>query len=218
MRIEIPTTLNDITLGQYQRFMEANKEGADEDFLLFKTIEVFCGVDIKIVSQFPMEDAQDIATEVNSVLNQSAPFQRHFTLNGVEYGFIPDMEAMTIGEYIDLEGGMGDHKQFHKAAAVMYRPVKKKFKELYTIEPYSGSNEALAIAKEFPMGAVSAGFVFFYNIANELLADSPAYLKEMMERISTIPEQPNLTKNGDGLIVSTTSAEDFRPTTNAQLI
>jgi len=217
MKIEVPTTLNDITLAQYQRFMEANKEGADEDFLLFKTIEVFCGVDIKVVSQFPMDDAQDIAAEVNAVLNQAAPFQRHFTLNGVEYGFIPDMEAMAIGEYIDLESGMGDPKYFHKAAAVMFRPVKKKFRDLYTIEPYNGSNESLAVAKEFPMGAVSAGFVFFYNIANELLADSPAYLKEILERISTIPEQPSSTKNGAGSIASTTSVEDSLQTTKKQL-
>ena len=210
MKIQVPTTLNDITLGQYQRFMEANKEGADEDFLLFKTIEVFCDVDIKTVSQFPIEDAQDIAAEVNAILTQTSSFQRHFTLDGVEYGFIPDMEAMTIGEYIDLESGMGDPKQFHKSAAVMYRPVKRRFKDLYTIEAYSGSNHDINKAKEFPMGAISAGFVFFYNIANELLADSPQYLKELLEKISTIQESPSSTKNGAGLTPSTISAEDVQ--------
>lgn len=208
MRIQVPTTLNDITLGQYQRFMEANKEGADQDFLLFKTIEVFCDVDMKTVSQFPIEDAQDIAAEVNAILSQTSEFQRHFSLGGVEYGFIPDMEAMTIGEYIDLESGMGDPKQFHKAAAVMYRPVKRRFKDLYTIEAYSGSNHDINKAKEFPMGAISAGFVFFYNIANELLEDSPLYLKELLEKISTTQESPSSIANGDGLILSTTSVVD----------
>ena len=168
MKIQVPTDLNDITVGQYQRYMTANTEDADEDFLLFKTIEVFCDVDMKAVSQFPLDVAHDIAQEVIAVLNTEKPFQSFFEFDGVEYGFLPDLEAMTIGEYIDLESGLAEVKELHKAAAVMFRPVKKKRGELYTIEPYSGSNADVHRAKDFPVGAVSAAVVFFYNIASEL--------------------------------------------------
>lgn len=218
MKIQVPTDLNDITLGQYQRYMEANKDGADQEFLLFKTIEIFCDIDMKTVSQFPLDDAQDIANEIHAVLDQTSKFDRHFTLNGVEYGFIPDMSAMTIGEYIDLESGMADSKEFHKAAAVMYRPVTKRFRDLYAVESYNASSEYIARAKDFPMGAVSAAFVFFYNIANDLLQVSPAYFgKEVQTTISTILEKRNSGKNTGGSTASTIFAEVAQQIINEQL-
>lgn len=209
MKIHVPTDLNDITVGQYQRFMAANTEGADQDFLLFKTIEIFCDVDIKIVSQFPLADAQDIASEIHAVLDQEKPFQTFFEFDGVEYGFLPDLENISIGEYIDLESGLIEVKDLHKAAAVMFRPVRKRKGELYAIVDYKGSNAEGSNAKSFPMGAVSAGIVFFYNIANELLAGFRRYSRneQMMKDKLTIQESLNSLRNGAGINQSTHSQE-----------
>lgn len=204
MKIQVPTDLNDITLAQYQKYMEANVEGAEEDFLIFKTIEIFCDVDMATVSQFPLEDAQDIAIEINQVLDQTKPLQRQFTVDGVEYGLIPDFEALTIGEYIDLENGLAEVKNFHKAASVLYRPVVKKFRDLYTIEPYTGYKVE---SRQFPMGAISAAIVFFYNIGNELLRVSPRYLGKVQEKTLTTLVKANSQKNTDGLTASTIFAE-----------
>ena len=46
MNISVPTKINDITLEEFQRFDKINIENQDSDFLLHKTIEIFCGVDI----------------------------------------------------------------------------------------------------------------------------------------------------------------------------
>ena len=211
MKIQVPTDLNDITVGQYQRFMAANGEGAEEDFLLFKTIEIFCDVDIKVVSQFPLSTAQELVEEITAVLNQEKSFQESFEFEGQEYAFVPDLEALTIGEYIDLESGLGNVKDLHKAAAVMFRPVKSRKGELYSVEPYGGTNAEVHKAKEFPVGAVSAGVVFFYSIANELLrAFRLSSLRQQMKKESeTIAESLSSLKSGAGITQSMHSLEEM---------
>ena len=131
MNISVPTNINDITLEQYQKFSKVNTgDGVDQEFFIHKVIEIFCGVDILTVSKFPLKDATDISNEVLELINRETPFQDRFTLDGVDYGFLPDLQAMTLGEYIDLEDSLKDIQEFHKCAAVMYRPIKKSLKEV----------------------------------------------------------------------------------------
>ena len=213
MKVTVPTDIDAIELGQFQKWSLANTEDADKDFLLFKTIEIFCGLDMRVVSQFPLDQAEDIATEIFAVLDQQKPFQNRFTLDGVDYGFVPDLEKISIGEYIDLENGLKDVKEFHKAAAVLYRPIVKQYKELYTVEAYNPSTEAINNAKKFPMGVVSAAIVFFYNIVSELRRDFQAYSWSQRVKMDnlTIQQMLNSVRNGDGIKVSTPSQEETLP-------
>ena len=202
MKIEVPTNINDITLAEYQRFALINTDTQDKEFFTFKTIEIFCGVDIAIVSKMAYEDATELSKDVLAVLDQTVPFTNRFTLNGIEYGFIPDLQAMSLGEFIDLEENLSDAKNFHKAAAVMFRPIVKSFKNLYTIEGYNADPEAIEAMKSAPMGIVAAAIVFFYGIANELVRDSQSYLAESAKMAQTTLEKPSFTQNTAGLTLS----------------
>ena len=207
MNILVPENINDITLSEFQRFDLINKEDSDSDFLLFKTIEIFCGVDIALVSKFPLKDAEDISTEVNNVLVQNAPFKDRFTMDGVDYGFIPDLSSMSLGEYIDLEEGLKETASFHKAAAVMYRPIVKSFKNLYTVEAYDASAERQEAMKSAPLGIISAAVVFFYSIVNELVEVSlHSTEREMTEKVITL-EKLNSGLSMDGFLASMPSQE-----------
>jgi len=204
MKLQIPTLINDITVSEYLKFIEVNKEDADEEFLIHKTISIFCGIGMKEVLTIDAQEAQDIALEIYAVLNQKADFVDRFELNGVKYGFIPNLEDLSLGEYIDLETYLKDQKNLHKVAAVMYRPIVKQYKELYDIEGYNSDLKAQEVMKQAPIGIISQAVVFFYNIANELLADSPHYLeKEAKEVRETIQQEVNLLKSTDGLTQST---------------
>ena len=99
-------------------------------------------------------------------------------MNDIEYGFIPSLEELTLGEYIDLEAGLKETKDLHKAAAVMFRPISRRFKELYDIEPYQQGTKAWELMKGAPIDVISSAVVFFYNLGNELLMDSLAYLSK----------------------------------------
>jgi hypothetical protein len=207
MKIQVPTHINDITLEQYQKFALINTEEQDKEFFMFKTIEIFCGVDIALVSKMRLSDAESISNEVLEVLQQNVPFTNKFELDGVKYGFIPDLQAISLGEFIDLEEGLSKDKDFHKAASVMFRPIVKEFGELYTIDGYEASTEAHHIMKQAPVGIISAAIVFFYNIAKELLKASQDFSNQEKEEAMTILEKLNSQRNTDGLTLSTLYAE-----------
>ena len=207
MKIQVPTHINDITLEQYQRFALINTEEQDKEFFMFKTIEIFCGVDIAVVSKMRLSDAESISNEVLEVLQQNVPFTNRFELEGVKYGFIPDLQAISLGEFIDLEEGLSKDKDFHKAASVMFRPIVKEFGELYTIDGYEASTEMHHIMKQAPVGIISAAIVFFYNIANELLKASQDFSSQEKAEAMTILEKLNSQRSTGGLTVSTLYAE-----------
>ena len=202
MEIKVPTTINDIPLGEYQRFAKVNVPDADPEFLMHKTIEIFCEMDIRDVARLPIKTAQDLYQEISEVLVQENVFTRRMTLEGVEYGFIPDLEAMTLGEYIDLEDGLKDAAQFHKAVSVMYRPIKKSYADLYTIEPYTASKSAHDVMKQAPLGEVNAAIVFFYHIVSELLEASQTFSKKQAKETLTTLEKDSSLLNTGGSTVS----------------
>ena len=207
MKIQVPTHINDITLEQYQRFALINTEEQDKEFFMFKTIEIFCGVDIALVSKMRLKDAESISNEVLEVLQQNVPFTNKFELDGVKYGFIPDLQAISLGEFIDLEEGLSKDKDFHKAASVMFRPIVKEFGELYTIDGYEASTEMHHVMKQAPVGIISAAIVFFYSIAKELLKASQDFSNQEKEAAMTILEKLNSQRNTGGLTLSTLYAE-----------
>jgi len=172
MKIEVPQDINDITVGEYIKFNEINKEDTDDEFLIHKTINIFCGVDMRDIMNMDYEDAEMIASDIFHALSRDCKFSERFTLNGIEYGFITSLEGLTLGEYIDLETYLKDQKDLHKAAAVMYRPITKQYRDLYEIEPYNSNIKTQELMKQAPVGIISQAVVFFYNIAKELLKDS----------------------------------------------
>jgi len=211
MNISVPTNINDITLEQYQKFSKVNTgKGQDEEFFIHKIIEIFCGVDLLTVSKFPLKDATEISNEILDLISQETPFQDRFTMDGIEYGFIPDLQAMTLGEYIDLEDSLKDVQSFHLSAAVMFRPVVKSFGELYTIEPYTADRKAQEAMKNAPTGIISTAIVFFYSIVKELLLVSQVYSKNQLETMKTTAERDNSVKSMDGLTASMHYAEVIR--------
>ena len=207
MKIQVPTHINDITLEQYQRFALINTEEQDKEFFMFKTIEIFCGVDIALVSKMRLSDAESVSNEVLEVLQQNVPFTNKFELDGVKYGFIPDLQAISLGEFIDLEEGLSKDKDFHKAASVMFRPIVKEFGELYTIDGYEANTEMHHVMKGAPVGIISAAIVFFYSIAKELLKASQDFSSQEKAEAMTILEKLNSQRSTGGLTLSTLYAE-----------
>jgi spore coat polysaccharide biosynthesis predicted glycosyltransferase SpsG len=210
MDILVPTNINDITLEQYQRFALINTEDQDQEFFIHKTIEIFCNVDLKTINKFPIKDAREISEDILAVLNQNVPFTDRFELDGVKYGFIPDLQQMSLGEFIDLEDSLKSAKDFHKATSVMFRPIKKEFKNLYSIEPYEASRDMQELMKKAPIGIISASIVFFYTIVNELLMVSKVFSETELREAMTIVEKVNSQRNTVGLTQYTHYVEVLR--------
>lgn len=203
LEISIPTELKEIKLAQYQAFLKIAKDNEDLEFLNQKMVQVFCNIDLKDVAEIRYKDVIEITESLSKMFNvQSHKFINRFKLGGVEFGFIPDLEEMTFGEYTDLDSYIGDWDNMHKVMAVLYRPITKKgLNNTYEIEKYNGSITYCDVMKHAPLDVVFGASVFFYNLGNELLKSTMNYL-EQNKGIQTILQQHNLENDGDGTVQS----------------
>ena len=203
LEISIPTELKEIKLAQYQAFLKIAKDNEDEEFLNQKMVQTFCNIDLKDVAEIRFKDVLEITASLGKMFNvQSHRFINRFKLAGVEFGFIPDLDEMTFGEYTDLDSYIYDWDNMHKAMAVLYRPITKKgLNNTYEIEKYNGSITYSDVMKHAPLDIVFGANVFFYNLGNELLKSTMNYL-ENNKQMQTILQQHNSVKGGDGIVQS----------------
>ena len=166
VEIYIPDTLSEITLGQYQKYLKYQSDNDDENFLAIKMIEVFCGLRNTTVRAMKAKSIRDITRILTDMFSEKPELVKQFEMNGITYGFIPDLENMSFGEYIDLDTFIGDSENLHKAMGVLYRPITQSYKDKYIIEKYAGDKYEDMI--NMPMDAVLSSILFFYHLGNEL--------------------------------------------------
>lgn len=190
--LNVPTSLNEITLGQYQQYIKL-PEGLTETQVALRMVSIFCKVPDKVVRNIKASDIQKIVATLSKMFNETPPLTRRFRLGKKEYGFIPKLDDISFGEYIDLDTFLGDWDNIERAMAVLYRPIQGKYDSLYNIEPYE-AKDALNY-KHMPLGVVLGAMVFFYNLGNELCQITMDYLHspQGLQRKATSEQ------NGDGI-------------------
>ena len=211
LNIQVPQTLNDVTLGQYQKFAKLNtEENNNTNFLLHKMVEIFCNIDLKDIARIKFTYVQAIINELNKMFDEKTPLVSTFQLHGVEYGFIPKLDDITLGEYIDLDNTLSDWQQMHKAMSVLYRPVTIKKNNRYQVEPYTG-DENEDIFLHMPLDVVMGALLFFWNLSNELLQITLNYLSEEMKENLTTQQRQILEQSGAGINQFTESLKGILP-------
>lgn len=195
-RLNIPNKLSEITLRKYQKFVKLNVEDVDERFLQVKMIEIFCEVSHENVLKIKFADADRITAILGEMFTQKPDLVTRFNLNGVEYGFIPDLDEMSFGEYIDLDTYLGDWENIHTAMNVLYRPIKSKKGNRYTIEKYDVNTKDQLL--DMPLDAVISSVFFFYHLGKDLSIVMNRYLEKEFSKIPS-QQQEDLILNGDGI-------------------
>ena len=189
--ITIPTDLSEITLRQYKHFLKIQKSQDDENFLSAKIIEIFCKVKLEDVMQIKFNDSEYIVNTLTEMFEQKPNLVTKFKLNNKEYGFHPQLDDLTLGEYIDLDTFIGDWENIEKAMAVLYRPVVNRLKDKYTIEEYKVGRDAEIL--DMPMDAVLSSIFFLWNLGLDLSKTMMNYLdKEQTQALTQyLTSQPN---------------------------
>jgi hypothetical protein len=198
LEIDVPEKLSEISVEQYQRYVKLLQENELSEFTTQKTVEIFCRLKLSEVAKISYNSVNEIIDHLNDLFTQEHKLVQTFKIKDTEFGFIPNLEKMTFGEFVDLENYIYKTEDYHKAMAVLYRPIVKKSGNLYEVFEYRGTEEFSDLMKYAPLDALLGALVFFCDLANELRNASKHYLS-LVEAQMTEQEKQTLHENGDGI-------------------
>ena len=202
VKIVVPNSLSEVTLGQYQEYLKSiDKLDSEKDARIInkKLIEHFCGIEEKLVDKVAYKDVIKVVNVISTAFDKDYELVQLFKLLDVQMGFIPKLDDMSLGEYVDAENFLGDWQNMHRAMAVLYRPVNFRKKERYTIAEYSPSDEISHLMKEMPLNVVMGCMVFFYRLGMELSQATLTYIRKTVKTDTTSDLKEALEKNGVGI-------------------
>jgi len=208
MKITIPSSLADITLIQYQEYhqeIERRKNLPDSDeYLAIKKIEIFCKLSREQIMNIEYGDVQNISDILDNILESQPSLVEKFEVDGIRFGWLPELDKMTYGELLDLNGNISDWSAMHIAMGVLYRPIKNEIKNgLYNIEKYEGEKYHKQL-RNMPLSAVIGSMVFFWNLGLDCLK----YITKSLETNQVeFKNQLNLIETGIGTQRSTNLLE-----------
>ena len=185
----------DVTLDKWQRLVLGNKVSKAKAKEAKDTIALLSDIPKKLIDQMSLKDVATIFEKVSN-LQVKGKLKKVFEIDGEEYGFLPDCDEISLGEWVDIETYLKDglEKNIHKIMAVLFRPVTSKEGKIYSIEAYSGGRErAEKFKKKMNATQVQQSLVFFWNLGSELVKILPSFLMEMMKKMN---QEVKSQKNG----------------------
>jgi len=200
LTINIPEQLSEVTLKQYQKWLKIAEGKELDSFLQQKMIEIFCNISLKNVLQIKASDINNITEELTKLFTNTPKFIDRFEMNGKEFGFIPKLDDISFGEYVDLDTYLADWELMHKAMGVLFRPITFKKKKQYLIEDYDSADKY--DMTEVTLDVAFGSLVFFYSLKNELQKTILNYLATQQE-IELPQHLRDSLQNGAGINLST---------------
>lgn len=202
VKVTIPTSLSEIKLSQYQRFVKIMADNEEGEFLSLKMIEIFCNVGLDVANGMKRKDLNEAVSIISELFTKVPALVKQFEMDGKKFGFIPNLDEMSQGEYIDLDtySTIENWQEMHRVMAILYRPIIQQSKEKYLIEPYETSSKYAEAMKDLPLDIALSAVVFFYRLGNDCLISTMDYLAENQVSFQI---QPNSESDGDGIQVST---------------
>jgi len=194
MELRLPHRWSDLTLGELQVMMTSENQ--------LERISICTGQSVDKLRTMPQKLIEAATSHLDQLLTQeTARFEKVVEMDGKRFGFVPDWDAFTAGEWIDLEAYLEDFwKNAHKVMAILFREVTYELGEKYEVKKYTAKEDA-SIFEEMPADLVSGTLLFFWTTRNELLLDMKSSLLEVAEAAI------RSAKSGAGITSSTPSQE-----------
>ena len=150
-----------------------------------ETIAALSDIPKKLIKELALSDVAVIMSKVGELqAKQDTKLKRIIEINGVEYGFMPDLDSISLGQYADIETFIknGIDKNLPELMAVLYSPIKLKKNDIYIIEPYDGDIRLRAEEmKQMSAEQVQSALMFFFALGKKLSEIMPLYLMERLK-------------------------------------
>ena len=200
--IKVPTDYSSISLKTYLELQKEmkNYEGEEEAQTALMLYHL-CGIPAEYIKGISIEDYNLIKYELESFISKTdLPLKKIITIDGVQYGFEPNLSQMSYGAYSDITKFklLTIDENWAKVMSILYRPVTKKQSDTYAIQAYTGEIDEklfLNVGMDVHFGAL----FFFVRLSTDLQNATLNYLKEMANHPST---KSILGKNGKHILQS----------------
>jgi len=172
---------NDVTLDKWVKLISRRDKTKTQDAL--DTISVLSDIPKKLINELAIGDVAILLKRIAELqAKEDTKLKKIIKVDGIEYGFHPNLEEISLGEYADIETYLknGVENNLTKLMAVLYRPITEIDGKDYSIEAYGKSNTRMRAKKFEKMKArdVNSSLVFFWTFVKELSTILPSYLME----------------------------------------
>jgi hypothetical protein len=193
LTITYPESWAEITLPQYLEYYKFVKpyEGTDE--FGHKSLQSaalhFCKVPAEYLYKLPEKTFDKVAKCLQDLFIDvdKHPLVKEFAVDETKYGFLPEIDNMTYGEYLDLVSYTSSKEMWSYMPIIMsilYRPITQRVGKLYTIEAYNGTkDERIELFKHvLTMDVVFGATAFFLNLQRDLRTGILTYMVETLKK------------------------------------
>jgi hypothetical protein len=154
VKINLPESLDDLTLKQYLDYSNISKDikGDDESIenilRTYKVIEILTGSTEEEIDELLIDEVNDLSSKIGASLKSfdfQSPPSKSFTIDGVDY-VAKDTASIDNGEYISMnilrEQYKNDLELLPKLLAILIRPGKKEYdfekkKEIWIVDKFN---------------------------------------------------------------------------------
>jgi hypothetical protein len=176
----------ELTLEKWAEVIAINKGSNVQQAV--ENIRLISDIPKKLIEQLTVKDVAFILEKATEV-QKEGKLKHKITMHDIDYGFHPNLEAITIGEYADIEQYVsnGLEENMHNIMAVLYRPIVEEEKDNYTIAAYDSDKfeDRAEVFKKMKAKDVNSALVFFWTLGNELLTILPQFLANLQKDLET---------------------------------
>jgi hypothetical protein len=180
IKVSIPADYSSISVKQYVDYHNAKSD-----------IERLVSISNLTKEQAEQIPFQHLPTLVQAfegtLLNESAKFFETITIKDKDFGFIPDLYSISMGEYADISTWASDvATNMVKIMGTLYRPIDKRVGTKYTIIPHSKQNRELVegYVEQMTLEQFNGAMLFFSTLLNELSNTSLDYLENEVKKLT----------------------------------
>lgn len=184
----IPTSWSQVSLGKYMDFM-TNVEGIEDELeKMIITISSFTNAPAELLQGCKKSDIDAVMEQLGKLMENAANTDLNLviTIDGVDYGFHPNLHELKLKEFVDLDNKLGQGwSAMDSVMAILYRPITEQKGEKYKVEDYdyrTAKKRAELFRDNLSIDTVNGASSFFLTIATDYIATTQAYSKNLSRR------------------------------------
>lgn len=197
IKIVLPESKDELKLSTYLKLIEIERDESLKDKeRVLKTMQAVFDLTLEQTKQIQFSDVININEHFVELMSNQEERQiiPAFEYEGFQYGMIPNLDEISLAEYIDLEESEKDPLQANVFLNVMYRPIEKSAGGKHTIVPYDDSKTI--DFGNLPVSVLDRAKVFFCVLSSQLLSSIEMRSVNMIQMLPQM--KGNFITDGDG--------------------